>query len=248
VIFKKIYNFLKQKIIKIKNIHFFFKIKKIDEKKLVKSIKERNLTYLSYQKLFQVLNSLKIINKKKIEGIIIEAGVALGGSLILLKGYSEGRRVIGFDTFEMIPPPTVNDPQEVHERYKEIVSGESKGINGDIYYGYQSDLLNFVSAQLHELTGSLNQGRVLLIKGLLQDTFNVNESIAFAHIDVDWYESVKCATSNIWPLLSKEGVIIFDDYFDWGGCKKAVDEFFSDKNDYKFDASLGSLKVTKLKF
>jgi hypothetical protein len=31
--------------------------------------------------------------------------VALGGSLILLKGYSEGRRVIGFDTFEMIPPP-----------------------------------------------------------------------------------------------------------------------------------------------
>jgi hypothetical protein len=65
MIFKKIYNFLKQKIKKIKNIYYFFKIKKIDEKKLVKSVKERNLTYLSYQKLFQVLNSLKEINKKK---------------------------------------------------------------------------------------------------------------------------------------------------------------------------------------
>ena len=102
--------------------------------------------------------------------------------------------------------------------------------------------------QLRELTGSISQDRVILIKGLLQDTFNVNESIAFAHIDVDWYESVKYVTQCIWPLLSKDGVIIFDDYFDWGGCKKAVDEFFSDKNDYKFDSSLGSLKVTKLKF
>ena len=63
MIFKKLIpNYLKKKI---KNIWYFYKLKKIDHKQLVKKIKERNLTYLSYQKLFKVINSLKEVMIKK---------------------------------------------------------------------------------------------------------------------------------------------------------------------------------------
>ena len=34
----------------------------------------------------------------------------------------------------------------------------------------------------------------------------------------------------LYPLLRKGGILIIDDYGQWKGCRKAVDEFFIDKN------------------
>jgi asparagine synthase (glutamine-hydrolysing) len=37
------------------------------------------------------------------------------------------------------------------------------------------------------------------------------------------------------PHLTQDGVIVIDDYYAWSGCRKAVDEYFSDKRDrYEF--------------
>lgn len=43
------------------------------------------------------------------------------------------------------------------------------------------------------------------------------------------YDSVLLDTKLYWDLLNEGGVMIFDDY-SWADVKKAVDEFFSDKN------------------
>lgn len=68
-----------------------------------------------------------------------------------------------------------------------------------------------------------------LVKGLFQDTLHINEPVAFAHIDGDWYESVMVCLQRIAPHLVRGGVLVIDDYDDWSGCRKAVDEYFSDK-------------------
>jgi hypothetical protein len=36
----------------------------------------------------------------------------------------------------------------------------------------------------------------------------------------------------LYPLLSKGGILIIDDYGYWKGCRKAVDEFFYNKNPF----------------
>ena len=55
----------------------------------------------------------------------------------------------------------------------------------------------------------------------------IDAPVAFAHIDVDWYEPVKVSLERIFPYLSAGGCIVLDDYHDWGGCKKATDEFLA---------------------
>ena len=53
----------------------------------------------------------------------------------------------------------------------------------------------------------------------------INQPVAFAHVDVDWYEPVMTCLSRVFPSLVIGGSIILDDYHDWGGCRKATDEF-----------------------
>ena len=228
-----------------------YKIKKninvYDYKKLVPIIREKNLSYLNDNRICQILKSIKYLNEKKIKGMFIETGIALGGTLILIAGYSNNRKVLAFDTFEMIPPPSKEDPPEVHERYNEIKFGKSQGINGDIYYGYRNDLFNFVNENLNLLIAPKILKNIKLVKGLIQNTMRLEDPVSFAHIDVDWYEPVKFSLTQVWPKLVDKGIIILDDYYDWGGCKKAVDEFFKDKSDYHFDNKGGNLKITKLK-
>jgi asparagine synthase (glutamine-hydrolysing) len=63
--------------------------------------------------------------------MFIEAGCALGGSAILLATVKNRRRPLHlFDVFGMIPAPTAEDTQEVHDRYRTIVEGKSSGIGG----------------------------------------------------------------------------------------------------------------------
>ena len=53
-------------------------------------------------------------------------------------------------------------------------------------------------------------------------------TISLLRLDTDWYESTKHELIHLFPRLSKNGVIIIDDYGHWKGCQKAVDEYFSE--------------------
>jgi asparagine synthase (glutamine-hydrolysing) len=110
-------------------------------------------------------------------------------------------------------------------RSKTIVSDQSAGIGSDEYYGYQNDLLDTVTRNLNSFGIDLQNDSVHLIKGLLQETMRIDQPVAFAHIDVDWYEPVMFCLRHIFPRLVTGGSMIFDDYHDWGGCRKAVDEY-----------------------
>lgn len=115
------------------------------ENELISRIRSQRLTYLTDRRLASVANTCRSIEEDDLPGIFLEAGCALGGSSILIASLKRSKRLLFiYDVFGMIPPPTCEDTQEVHDRYKTIVKGKSTGIGGNKYYGYEENLYETV--------------------------------------------------------------------------------------------------------
>lgn len=196
-----------------------------------KAVRRERLTYLSARKLRRLEKALAQVIDRDVPGDIIEFGVALGGSAILLaKHASPHRRFYGLDVFSMIPEPTSeNDDAVSKERYRVIAAGKSAGIGGDLYYGYRSDLYDHVAAQLARHGTPVDAREVNLVRGLFAETLPTLgiSRIAFAHIDCDWYDPVRFCLTAASEKLSRNGLIVIDDYHDYKGCRQAVDEFLA---------------------
>lgn len=220
-----------------------------DTRGLVSRIRAGKLTYLSDRKLASLAATCSAIEDEALPGVFIEAGCALGGSAILIATLkSPERRFFVYDVFGMIPPPTEEDTQDVHDRYRTIVGGKSVGIDGDKYYGYQENLYDVVQGNLRRFGIDPEAQSVALVKGLVQDTMHIDQPVAFAHVDVDWYEPVSTCLRRIFPRLVQGGSIILDDYHDWGGCRKATDEYLREITGlFVLDDAAGSMKITRVK-
>ncbi|MGD0915987.1 MAG: TylF/MycF/NovP-related O-methyltransferase [Thermodesulfobacteriota bacterium] len=203
---------------------------------LINIIRKHNLTYLDDAALIELAEAVWSVEGKNICGIFTEVGCALGGSAIVIcTAKSIERQFDIYDIFEMIPPPSEKDGEDVHARYETITEGKSPGINGDLYYGYEPDLYKKVIDNFSLFNVNLADNNVRLIKGLFTETLRINSPVAFAHIDCDWYESVMTCLERIEPFLTPGGIFVIDDYYTWSGCTKAVDEYFSDKrNKFEF--------------
>lgn len=59
--------------------------------------------------------------------------------------------------------------------------------------------------------------------------------IAVIHIDRGWYDLVKFCLEVCADKVSEGGVIVIDDYNDYGGCRVAVDEFLASRRDFTFE-------------
>jgi asparagine synthase (glutamine-hydrolysing) len=188
--------------------------------RLARKIRRERLTYLTYRKLASLVRAVEEV--RGVPGAVVECGVALGGSGILLAKLLNDREFHGYDVFDQIPPPGPDDPAQAHERYAVIASGQSSGLGADTYYGYIEDLLSQVSKSFADYGCHPH-----LHRGLFEDTLKPDWPIALAHIDCDWYEPVKVCLERITPWLTSGARVILDDYFDYGGAKKATDEHLS---------------------
>lgn len=216
-------------------------------RKTIQELRRSRLTYLSKQRLASLVQICRAHDRSQIPGVIIEVGCALGGSsIVIAAAKNKDRRFLVYDVFEMIPPPTDKDGVDANKRYDTIRSGKSRGIGGDPYYGYQEHLYDKVQSNFHRFNIAPGENHVKFIKGLVQDTLDVSQAVSLAHIDVDWYEPVMVSLRRIVPKLSVGGAIVIDDYDDWSGCRKAVDEYFCKRLPmYRFDPSPGSLIIQK---
>ncbi len=204
--------------------------------KTSREVKTRGLTYLSWKKLKNIENCVRKLEKTHVPGLFLETGVALGGSSIVMANLmGASRQFRGYDVFEMIPSPSDQDDPESRARYETIKSGKAKGIKGKAYYGYIENLYDQVSKTFLEFGLNLDGNRISLHKGLFEKTlhFTNTEAVALAHLDCDWYDPVKLCLDRIYPVLSPGGILIIDDYFCYGGCKKATDEFLALHPDLK---------------
>jgi asparagine synthase (glutamine-hydrolysing) len=203
--------------------------------KLSRSVKAQKLTYLSDAKLLRLEQALR--QAATTDGAFVEFGVALGGSAIVIANAAAAvrQRFFGFDVFGLIPPPTSDkDDARSKERYEVIASGRATGIGGDSYYGYRDDLYDDVVRAFHR-NGLMVDGRTIsLVKGLFEETVPATDigRVAFCHIDCDWYDPVTFCLDQIAARLAPGGLMLLDDYHDYGGCAQATNEFLAANPDF----------------
>lgn len=214
--------------------------------RLIRSVITNRLSYLSPEALYELKKTITKIEDLEVKGLFIEAGCALGGSAIVIGQAKRANRPFNvYDVFGMIPEPSSEDGKDVFERYEIIKNGTSKGILGGTYYGYKSDLIEEVKNNFEKFNLPLVNNNIHLIQGLYEDTLIIDEPVAFAHIDCDWYASVITCLKQIVPNLAENGVIIVDDYNSWSGCRKAVNDYFQPVKGFQMDIKKGKLHITR---
>lgn len=226
-----------QQLNKLKNSlnNFFLSEEEYELREIARKITDKHLSYLGLDALYE-LTQVAVANEKlHLEGAIIETGCALGGSSIALASVkNKQRKLFIYDAFGMIPPPSKEDEQDVHERYQVISTGQSSGISGETYYGYIDNLYDKVVNNFFSFGIDIVENNIHLVKGFYEDTLKVDFPVALAHIDCDWFDSVWISLQRIEPYLVSGGTLIIDDYYAYSGCKKAVDKYFQDKKYFKF--------------
>ncbi|MFZ0640196.1 MAG: TylF/MycF/NovP-related O-methyltransferase [Candidatus Acidiferrales bacterium] len=176
----------------------------------------RQHTLLRYETLRSLYEAALYVVKQGIKGSAVECGVAKGGSgatiATALSEADPGRQVFLFDTFQGLPAPSRENPD--YERAVQLI-GKCRGELNEV-----DDLLRRLKLRNYRL-----------IEGMFQETLPMADTgnISLLHIDGDWYESTRACLENLWDRVSEGGIVQIDDYGEWQGCKKAVDEFFDRK-------------------
>ena len=149
--------------------------------------------------------------KRRIPGDIIECGAWRGGATILmravLRAYGDAEKSVWVaDSFEGLPSPK---------------SGLDLGLErGEMAVSLEEVKENFARY------GLLDQ-RVRFLKGFFNKTLPAAPigKLSVLRADSDLYESQMDVLNNLYPKLSVGGFAIIDDYFELGGCRRAIDEY-----------------------
>ena len=172
-----------------------------------------------------LIQAIRNVEKRGVEGDFVECGVWRGGNLIIARTLlNPGRKVWAFDTFEGMTAPSEHD-----SKFGSDLSADAKfrETTADGYVDWCYASIDDVSRNLAD-TGCAEG--VKLVKGdvrkTLLDTANLPEKISILRLDTDFYDSTKIELEALFPRVSEGGVVIVDDYGVWAGAKKAVDEYF----------------------
>jgi asparagine synthase (glutamine-hydrolysing) len=199
--------------------------------RLIDAVRDEGLTFLVEARFDVLRRCLAAADAGGVPGDVVEAGVAAGGSAIVLASLARPRRrFAGFDVFGMIPPPGEQDPPEAHARHAIIREGRAEGLAGQLYYGYVDDLHGKVVAAFARHGNPVDGADVRLVRGLFGETMpaELPERIAVAHLDCDWYDPVLTALRAVGPRVPPGGSVVLDDYGDYGGCRRAVTEYLAE--------------------
>ena len=202
----------------------------------ISAVTAEGLTYLKAAGLRDLAAVAVELERDGVAGAFVEAGTARGGSAIVIAAAKSVERPMKvYDVFGIIPPPTERDGADVHRRYARIAAGDAQGPGGDTYYGYRDDLYQEVTDAFARHGMPVGDHNIELVQGLFEDTVRLEEPVAFAHLDGDWYESTMTCLTRIAPLLVPGGRIVLDDYYTWSGCRRAVDEYFSGRDGFRME-------------
>ena len=195
----------------------------------VQHLRSKGLTYCGRPGKLEVLHGLAAqVEADGVPGVFLEAGVAMGGSAcVLAKTKRPERELLLFDVFELLPPPSAEDGAHAREVYEGFQRGEAKSVADQNYIAHAQDLLAFTRANMRDISIDPERENIRLIKGLYQDTLFVDGPVAFAHIDCDWYESVATCIARIADRVSPGGIVLFDDYNSFSGCRRVVDDWLA---------------------
>ena len=213
---------------KINSIPNFIELDQ-DERALIKTILSKNLSMVSAERLISTLIAVKYVCNNHIRGDFVECGVWRGGNsivaLYILNKLKSKKKLWMYDTFAGMTEPTNND---FENHTGQLAINEFKLKSSENYNEWCYASIDDVKNNIKNYQKNID---VKFVKGDILQTLKINSNIpndiSVLRLDTDWYESTKLELEILFPRLQKGGVILIDDYGHWGGCKKAVDEYFS---------------------
>lgn len=162
---------------------------------------------------------------KDLPGAIIDCGVFKGTSLVRFAGFrdlfgnSSSHKIIGFDTFKEFPKTDFEPDKEFRERFINNAGKNSISIE------QLEQVLNHkgVNQNIELVAGDINNTVPEYVKN------NPNLKISLINLDTDIYEPAVTILEYLYPRLVSGGILLLDDYGEFPGETKAVDDYFADK-------------------
>ena len=190
---------------------------------VIYKIAENNPNMSDIDRLVNIYWALSSTLVAGVRGEVVEVGCNSGKTSVFLQmlidHFDEDRRLHVYDSFEGLPKPSDRDA------YLE---------EGDCQASIEELKAEFVKWNLRYPE---------IHKGWFEDVLpkSCPDEIAFAYLDGDFYDSIMVSLQFVYPRLSKNGIIIVDDYgdaqknpqawLDLPGVKLACDDYFRDKDD-----------------
>lgn len=182
-------------------------------------------TMTSKEAVFALYTSVNYVLDQNIPGDIVECGVWRGGSSLLVALMMKARNISDrklylYDTFQGMPTPTEFDVDKRGNTGFEMM--EQYGDDIGWCYALLDDVKAAFSAHNFDF-------EILFVQGDVVETLATikPETISILRLDTDWYESTAAELEQLYPQLSKGGVLIIDDYGSWEGSRKATDDYFN---------------------
>ncbi|MBX9853548.1 MAG: TylF/MycF family methyltransferase, partial [Cytophagaceae bacterium] len=153
-------------------------------------------------------------------------GVFKGASFIRFATFRQffvnpaSKKMIGFDAFGEFPATGFEGDKKMREKF--IADSGEQGISVD-------QLMEVLKHKGVEKNIELVQGDVnMTIPEFVKKYPSLK--ISLLNIDVDVYEATKTCLEYFYPMVTKGGVVILDDYdVAFPGANKAVDDYFKGK-------------------
>lgn len=189
----------------------------------------RDFTMMPLARMWNLFKVARELCQADVPGNFAECGVAAGGSSAMLaaviKRHSRRpRRLFSCDTFTGMPDPTAEDR---HLGLDAQATGWGAGT-----CAAPVDSLRAACEQL----GAWDV--VEPVVGLFGDTLPPRRgeigSLALLHADGDFYQSTLDIFTHLHDLVVPGGVVQIDDFGQWEGCQRAVEEFQRQRG-VKFD-------------
>jgi O-methyltransferase len=187
-------------------------------------------TMTTKERVFALCQSVEYVAKHNIPGAIVECGVWKGGSMMavaktLLRVGAADRTLYLFDTFSGMSEPSAVDRNRDGIAASDLLKRSSmqKAV-------WACSHLEEVKRAM-SITGYDNE-RLVFVEGKVEETVpeQAPNTIALLRLDTDWYESTRHELVHLYPRLAIGGVLIIDDYGDWEGARRAVDEYLDQHN------------------
>jgi O-methyltransferase len=192
----------------------------------------KSFTMTSPSRVSALVESVRYVAARDIDGAFVECGVWRGGSamamMLALQQLSKtDRDFFLYDTFSGMATPGKEDVswsgESAWKTFRRLKKSEH--VSG------------WCLASLEEVQRNVKSTgypfeRIQFIQGKVQETIprTAPEKISVLRLDTDWYDSTKHELEHLFPRLQPNGVIILDDYGHWQGARQAVDEYFASHN------------------
>jgi len=165
------------------------------------------------------------VNEKGVSGALVECGVWKGGCVLAMmlaqNKFGADRNIYLYDSFEGMAEVTGTE-----EEFEAL-----NRVRDDLCYCSLNDLKQNLSVAEYP------SSKTFFIKGDVCETLrfgHLPDSIAILRLDTDFYESTKKELEVLAQRVSVGGYIIIDDYWSYGGCRRAtIDWTKSSRGEFK---------------